>query len=101
MKIVATISTRMFLAEITPEEIDFLAGRRIGRQGDYSYERVIPSGTTFNIDKAIQQVHRNTQRKREIETVRKTLEGVLNSLDIIEPFIDEPKAQEPATEPTA
>lgn len=98
MKIVATISSNTFLAEVSASEIDFLAGKRIGREGTYSWDRTIQTGTTFNIVNAINQVHHDKRRKVEIETVRKTLEGIINSLDIIEPFIEEPKVEETPAE---
>lgn len=98
MKIVASISSTVFLAEIGVSEIELLAGKRVGREGNYSYERNIPVGTTFDIVKAFKQIHRSDNRRKEIESVRKTLEGVLNSLDIIDRFIDEPKDVETQTE---
>ena len=93
MKIVGTIDTDKFLAEVTVEELDRLAGKKLGTEGNYSWQRIISTGTTFDIVKAFDQIHRNNQRKQEIEVVRKTLEGVINSLDIIEPFIEEPKVE--------
>ena len=98
MKIVATVSGSTFLAELSASEIDFLAGKRIGREGNYSWERMIAVGTTFNIVNAINQVHHDKRRKVEIETVRRTLEGIINSLDIIDPFIEEPKVEEKPAE---
>ena len=95
MKIIAKSGTRSYILEATSREIDFLAGRELC-QGRYGDERELPYllGSTFNIVKAFEQIHRNDQRKQEIEMVRKTLEGVINSLDIIEPFIEEPKVDE-------
>jgi hypothetical protein len=97
MKIVASISSTVFLAEITVKEIEFLAGKQVGYTGNYWYDRNIPVGTTFDIVKAFEQIHRSDNRRKEIESVRKTLEGVLNSLDIIDRFIDEPKVEEAET----
>jgi hypothetical protein len=100
MKIVGSINGSNFLAELTYQEIKYLAGKEIGYEANHqSYgQRTIPSGVTFEITKAFEQIHRNDQRKKEIDTVRKTLEGVINSLDIIDPFIEEPKVEEPAGE---
>lgn len=98
MKIVASITSTKFLAEITVEEMEFLAGKQVGYKGNYWYERNIPVGTEFNIVKAFGQIHRNDNRRKEIETVRKTLEGVLNGLDIVDRFIDEPKTEETPAE---
>lgn len=97
MKIIANIDNRRFIAELSTQEIDFLAGKKIGSEsGYYSTERNISAGTTFNIVKAFDQIHRNKQRKGEIDVVRKTLEGVINSLDIIDRFIEEPPVEPPA-----
>ena len=97
MKILANIDNRTFIAEVTIREIDFLAGKKIGSDnGYYATERDITAGTTFNIVKAFDQIHRNEQRRGEIVTVRKTLEGVINSLDIIDRFIEEPPVEPPA-----
>lgn len=104
MEIIAKSSSNNFLAKLTTQEIDFLAGKQVGKGigGYYSNEdRSIPSGTKFDIIKAFTQIHRNDQRKNEIITVRKTLEGVINSLDIIEPYIEEPKDAESVVEVTA
>ncbi len=98
MKIIATVGNGNFLAELSYQEIDYLAGKTIGDSGGYySYDRKIVSGTKFNIIKAFEQIHRNGSRKQEIEMVRKTLEGIINSLDIIEPYIEEPKVEESVT----
>lgn len=87
------------MAELSLQEIDYLAGRKIGEEiGYYGNERKISSGTKFDIVKAFGQIHRNDQRRDDIVTVRKTLEGVLNSLDIIDRFIEEPKAEEKSEE---
>jgi hypothetical protein len=98
MKIVATVSGSSFLAEISAEEVKFLAGKKIGYEGNYSYEQRIPSGTTFDIVGAFAQIHRNNNRKREIESVRATLLGIINGLDLISPFIEEPKQEETAVQ---
>jgi hypothetical protein len=97
LKIIASIDGSKFLAELTVGEIEYLAGRKIGAdRGFYGTERTITSGTTFNIVKAFDQIHRNEQRKREVETVRATLMGIVNTLDLIGPFIEEPKPEPPA-----
>lgn len=97
MKIIGKSGRATFIVEATAQELDKLAGRQLG-WSDYSNEQFMTMGTEFHIEKAFSQIHRNKQRKQEIDTVRKTLEGVLNSLDIIEPFIEEPKVEEPAAE---
>ena len=61
MKIIGTINSQeAILEEISAQEIDFLAGKRIGTiEGRYDHIRAIPTGTTFNIVKAFDQIHRN------------------------------------------
>jgi hypothetical protein len=92
MKIIARTGPFGFLAEISAEEIDLLAGHQIG--GDCRLEL----GTVFNITEAFQQIHRNQARKREIETIRATLMGIVNTLDLIGPFIEEPIDRPPDEE---
>ena len=95
MKIIAKQRYNTFLIEATDEEINRMAGKEVV-QRDYQ-NQALPwaIGSEFNVIKAFDQIHRNNHRKKEIETVRKTLEGVLNSLDIIEPFIEEPPTESP------
>ena len=95
MKIIGTINSQDFLAEISAQEIDFLAGKRIGTiEGRYDHIRAIPTGTTFNIVKAFDQIYRNDRRKSEVESLRATLKAILVGLDMIEPLIEEPKPPE-------
>jgi hypothetical protein len=102
MKIVATVGDGKFLAELSYQEIDYLAGKKIGSDdGYYSYNRKISTGTTFNIVEAFDQIHRNDQRKREIESLRATLKAILVGLDMIGPLIEEPKTEEKTAEITA
>jgi hypothetical protein len=99
MKIIGTIGDGEFLAQLDYREIDYLAGKQVGStEGYYSYNRKIKSGTTFNIVKAFEQIHRNDQRKREIESLRATLNAIIVGLDMIEPLIEEPKTEEAPAE---
>ena len=99
MKIIATVGNGTFIAELSYQEIDYLAGNKIGdSSGYYSHDRKILAGTQFNIVSAFQQIHRNNKRKGEIETVKKTLQAVIAGLEMIEPLIEEPKQQESSTE---
>jgi len=91
MKIVGTISTDCFLAEVTVEELDYLAGKKLGTEGNYRSGRIIKTGTSFNIVPIFAQIHRNGQRKREIDSLRATLNAMLVGLDMIEPLIEEPQ----------
>jgi hypothetical protein len=72
MKIIGTINGYNFLAELTYQEIKFLAGKDIGHEGrNQSYgERTISVGTTFDITKAFEQIHRNNQRATTSASVR-------------------------------
>jgi hypothetical protein len=97
LKIIGRSYAFTFLAEISAQEIDYLAGKTVGKnQGGYynNDEREIPIGTTFNIVKAFEQIHRNDQRKREVESLRATLNAMLVGLDMIGPLIEEPKPEE-------
>ena len=96
MKIIAKSGPNRFLAQLTTTEIDLLAGKKIGEgSGGYyrNEDREIPSGTTFNITEAFQQIHRNDIRKDEIERVRQTLSGVLSGLEMIKPLLEEPQRE--------
>jgi hypothetical protein len=100
MKIIAKSGPRNYILEASSEEIDKLAGTLIckdkyGQEGELIY--VV--GAKFNILKAFDQIHRNDQRKREIETLRATLNAMLVGLDMIGPLIEETKVEE--TEPAA
>ncbi len=94
MKIIAKSRNRFFLAEISAQEIDFLAGKEIGKRVDSGYshnvDRDIQPGTTFNIIPAFTQIHRNGQRKAQVESLRQTLNAMLIGLDMAEPLIEEP-----------
>ena len=76
------------------QEIDYLAGRKIGSDKDYyGNEREISAGTTFDIVAGFGQIHRNERRLQDVETLRKGLQGMLAGLDMMTPFIEEPKTQ--------
>jgi hypothetical protein len=102
MKIIAKAGANTFLAQLTTQEIDLLAGKQVGEGiGGYyrNEDRKIPFGTTFNVVPAFQQIHRNDRRKSEVESLRATLKAILVGLDMIEPLIEEPKTED--TEPAA
>jgi len=95
MKIIATVNSRNFIAELSISEIDYLAGKKIGEEKVYyGNERSVTTGTTFNIVKAFDQIHRNDERKKQVEYLRATLNAMLVGLDMIEPLIEEPKVEE-------
>jgi hypothetical protein len=97
MKILAKSGPRTYLLEAASEEIDFLAGKQICKDScgqENQPQHVL--GTKFNIVDAFVQIHRNNNRKKEVEAVRRTLEGIINGLDLIGPFIEEPKPETPA-----
>jgi hypothetical protein len=98
MKIIAKSGTKLFLAELTAAEIDYLAGRKVGAGvgGYYQNEdREIKPGTTFNIVPAFVQIHRNDQRRAQVQNVRDALTAMLTGLDMIEPLVEEPKPEPP------
>jgi hypothetical protein len=99
MKIIAKSSTRSYLLEATSEEVDKLAGRNVCR-GNYGDEKDIlyVLGTEFNIIEAFAQIHRNDNRRAQVENVRQTLNAMLVGLDMIEPLIEEPKIEETKAE---
>jgi hypothetical protein len=101
MKIIAKSGINRFFAELTTTEIDLLAGEKIGEGiGGYyrNEDRDIPAGTKFNIVQAFEQIHRNDQRKREVDSLRATLNAMLVGLDMIGPLIEEPKPEEKPAE---
>jgi hypothetical protein len=99
MKIIAKSSTRTYLLEATSEEVDKLAGRNVCR-GKYGDEKELcyVIGTEFNIIEAFDQIHRNDNRRAQVENVRQTLNAILVGLDMIKPLIEEPKTEETTTE---
>ena len=52
--------------------------------------QVIDIGTEFNISEAWKQIHRNDERVREIELIKKSLECASVNLTMVEPFLTEP-----------
>ena len=97
MKIVATVDQNVFLAEIRTDEIDLLAGKKVGNtctEGYYNHYRAIPPGTTFNIVKAFDQIHRNNERKNQVNTLKQTLNMMLVGLEMVDPIIEELKVEE-------
>ena|ERR1700677_1078785 len=94
MKIIATVDDRTFLAQLSVQEVDFLAGKKIGSdKGYYGNERTICAGTEFNIVEAFDQIHRNDRRKDDVERLRQGLVFLLNGLDMLKPLIEEPKPE--------
>lgn len=101
MKILGTVKSDTFLAEITTAEIDFLSGKKIGEDvssGYYNMTRRIYSGTEFNIGAAITQIHYDQARKDNIARARQTLELILKTLEMAESFIVEPKPEDTKAE---
>ena len=100
MKVIAKTGDGSFLLEATTQEIDYLAGKTIGHRNDsfYTCKREIPTGTTFNIVKAFEQIHCNERRRGQLHTLRQTLQLMLSGLEMIDPLIDEPKPQEETVE---
>lgn len=106
MKVIARVDAGKYLVEATLQELASLADRKIHTdehdpEGSYQSSRrdCIKIGTEFKISNAWAQIHRNDKRKAEVQTVRKQLEAVITQLDMIEPFLDEPKPEEAAPLP--
>ena len=93
MRILATVDNRQFIAQLSIQEIDYLAGRKIGSDKGYYGVREISAGTTFDIVAGFGQIRRNERRLQDVETLRKGLQGMLAGLDMMTPFIEEPKTQ--------
>jgi hypothetical protein len=92
MKVIAKCSSRTFLVEATAEELDALAGRKIGddtnRWDNNSRNNAV--GQTFNICEAWRRLNRDTRRKKEVALIKPNLQHMINGLDMLEPFVDEP-----------
>jgi hypothetical protein len=97
MEIVGTWG-RDVLVKATAEECDQLAGKTISFSGNYSWDRSIVLGTKFDITAAFSQIHRNEKRKEEIDMIRKSLEGAINNLDLVQNFLTEPQPEVEAKE---
>ena len=97
MKVVAKTGDATFLLEATADEIDSLAGKKIGNHGpsDYSWIRHINFGLEFDIIPAFDSLYRNNQRKKQVDSLRATLNAIIVGLDMVEPLIEEPKLEEP------
>lgn len=99
MKIIATIDSRSFIAELSFIELDYLAGKKVGSdKGYYGNEREIPHGTVVNIIEGFDQIHRNERRLQDVETLKHGLRGLLAGLDMMKPFIEEPKPEDKAAD---
>lgn len=96
MKIIAKTGDATFLLEATADEIDRLAGKKIGNNGpsDYSWIRHINFGLEFDIIPAFDSLYRNSQRKKQVDSLRATLNAIIVGLDMIEPLIEEPKPED-------
>ena len=103
MKVIARVDARKYIVEASLEELAALANKKIvdtehDPEGSYSSSRrdCIAVSTTFEINKAWSQIHRNEKRKGEVFTVKRQLEAIITQLDMIEPFLEEPKPEEAA-----
>jgi len=91
MKIIARVDRQTFLVQITADEMDALAGKSVGNNNYYERsQRDVEMGTTFNISAAWQRLNRDERRKEEVAVIRRQLQNLIEGLDIIEPFIEEP-----------
>ena len=108
MKIIGTTRSG-FLLDATAQEISALAGaqyRQVCRGYDNDYLTIYSEecsqentnklhiGDEFAISAAWEQIHRNKEREREIELIKKSLECAIHNLDMTVPFLKEtPKVE--------
>lgn len=101
MKVIARVDARKYIVEASLQELAALANKKITEtepdpESSYSRRDFIRVGTTFDINAAWAQIHRNDKRKGEVFMVKRQLEAVITMLDMTEPFLDEPKPEEAA-----
>ena len=101
MKVIAKTAFRTFLVEASVEELDALAGVKVGSDDYHGYQnhREIVLGTTFNICEAWRRLHRDAQRKNDVEIVRQQLQALILGLNIIGPLIEEPETKTEEVQP--
>lgn len=97
MKVIATM-TGTVLLEATTHEVNALAGKTLYQWSSYHerWELQPRLGTTFDVVKGIEQLHRNAQRLEEVERLKQQLRSLILQLELVEPFMMEP---EPITAP--
>lgn len=103
MKVIGSTSGARYLVEATVDELNMIAGSDISEganSGGYHAKQTIRIGTNFAISKGWELINAYNRRKREIATVRKALEGVLQTLEFVEPIMQEPEEAE-AVQPCA
>jgi hypothetical protein len=83
------------LLSATHTEINQLAGRDLSHWIAYpkSEWKAPLVGTTFDVDAAFKQIHRNAQRVKDIENIKTNLQGVIAHLELVNPFLQEPPVQ--------
>ena len=94
MKVVAQTGGKTFLVSCTAEELDALAGGKIGTEYG-CYERRDCLNVEFKVCSAWNRLNRDDRRLSEVKAVRKQLLNIIEGLDIIEPFIEEPEIETP------
>jgi hypothetical protein len=101
MKVIAQTGKKTFLVACNAEELDALAGRTIGDSYGYT-ERHNCLGISFDICAAWTRLNRDTRRRDEVNAVRRQLQNIIEGLDVIGPFIEEPpKIETPEPPPVA
>jgi hypothetical protein len=91
MKVIAKTHAGYYMVEAHESELEQIAGKSINNVGGYYRNESIAIGTKFDVQKAFQHITAYNSRPREITTVRKTLEGILLQLELIEPIIQSPE----------
>lgn len=94
MKVIGLTSGGCII-EASIQEVSSMSGVKF-RNGSYDYSSnpIMEVGREFNVMEGFRQIHRNEQRQREIATVRQQLTAIITQLDMVEPFMKEPKLQE-------
>lgn len=90
MKVIGRVGTESYLVEATVQEIAALADCKVTHSETTEAVKV---GTIFNVKEAFAQIHRNDKRKNEVATVRQQLQAIITQLDMVEPYLDEPKPE--------
>jgi hypothetical protein len=86
------------LVEATVQEIAALADCKVthSESSGYYTTEAVKVGTIFNVKEAFAQIHRNDKRKNEVATVKQQLQAIITQLDMVEPYLEEPKPETPA-----
>ena len=79
MKIVAQESKRRFLVSVSASEI----GRIVGN----SYRHEFNVGDSIDVEKAYKRLNALIERRADLDSARKRLQGLIRALDPLEPLV--------------